>query len=158
MRLLTKVTLAICGGVLAGAAITIYTQPPYQPMSSIARNKTDSAGAAREAEPSRDAEEREREGQERADADWWQREKEKAREGLERWEAQTRQAGEDPFAPKKQTREEIDQQALDMARARAEALERLEIACKELRKLDHPELPEWKSHAADLGNCQAAGF
>ena len=158
MSLLTKVTLAICVAALTGAAVTIYTQPPYQPMSSIASNKTDSEGAAREAERSRDAEEREREGQERTDADWWQREKERAREGLERWEAQKRQAGEDPFAPKKQTKEEIDQQALDMARARAAALERLEIACKELRKLDHPELPEWKWPAADLDSCQAAGF
>ena len=125
-------------------------------MSSTASNKTDSEGAAREAERSRDAEEREREGQERTDADWWQREKERAREGLERWEAQKRQAGEDPFAPKKQTKEEIDQQVLDMARARAAALERLEIACKELRTLDHP--PEWKWPAADLDSCQAAGF
>jgi hypothetical protein len=158
MSLLAKVTLAICVGALAGAAITIYIQLPYSPTSSIASNKSDSEGAAREGERSRDAEEREREGQERADASWWQREKEKAREGLERWEAQTRQAGEDPFAPKKQTKEEIDQQALDVARARAEALERLEIACKELRKLDHPELSEGKSPAADLGNCQAAGF
>jgi hypothetical protein len=156
MSLLTKVTLAICVAALTGAAVTIYTQLPYQPMSSIASNKTDFEGAAREAERSRDAEEREREGQERADADWWQREKERAREGLERWEAQKRQAGEDPFAPKKQTKEEIDQQALDMARARAAALERLEIACKELRTLDHP--PEWKWPAADLDSCQAAGF
>jgi hypothetical protein len=153
MRLLTKVTLAIC----VGAAITIYAQPPYQPMSSIASNRTDSEGATREAKRSRDAEERAREGQQRADADWWQREKERARGGLERWEAQKRQAGEDPFAPKKQTKEEIDQQALDMARARAAALERLEIACKELHKLD-PELPEWKWPAADLDSCQAAGF
>jgi hypothetical protein len=152
MSLLAKVTLAICVGALAGAPITIYTQPPYSPTSSIASNKSGSEGAAREAERSRDAEEREHEGQERqerADAKWWQREKEKAREGLERWEAQTRQAGGDPFAPKEQTKEEIDQQALDVARARAEALERLEIACKELRKLDHPELSEWKSPAAD---------
>ena len=155
MSLLTK-TLAICVAALTGAAVTIYTQPPYQPMSSIASNKTDLEGAAREAERSRDAEEREREGQERTDADWWQREKERAREGLERWEAQKRQAGEDPFAPKKLTKEEIDQQALDMARARAAALERLEIACKELRTLDHP--PEWKWPAADLDSCQAAGF
>jgi hypothetical protein len=35
-------------------------------------------------------------------------------------------------------------------------IKRLEIACKELRTLDHP--PEWKWPAADLDSCQAAGF
>jgi hypothetical protein len=45
-----------------------------------------------------------------------------------------------PFAPKKQTKEEIDQQALDMARARAEA-------------------SDWKSHARNcarwIQNCRS---